>query len=648
MPKTAVICPLFGVNAERYQLLEEVAARLAIQQGDKQTYLLHNLLPDEPNPIPPPILQQMTYVRAAGNPVLWQKEALNNLGARRALADGAQNLVFTDCDIIPENDQWLLRIQAALEDHDWVHCGKTVVYLNEDATQEVLQSWQKDSIDPIYGQQAQHYEFTSRSRVYIWQKDTDKSGKVGFPGGAWAVTRSAWQHYRQLDTSNIVGGGDLLHFNRLVRMLEVDDHPSYGNLRAVLFNPLLQGYAQHDILWKTGYVEGNLYHLWHGNIEDRRYITRYAPLLQSRYQHLIGDSQSPCFTAQQVLDLSRLFYQNDEGLLDLQPNYAGFSKFFEQLANYFYSRQDATLGSLNRYLVYRQLEYRFDLASNGEALKLTPSPGGPPAAICISPLAAMRLPLPRTPPVAVEDASPCGCRVSVMGNPSYLPAGSPQAALSFDGVRDGLRIQNQPSNRIEVGGKFSVAFWLLLGSTDNNLLPRFWEKRATYMCLMGDKSVKQYRTVAIEAQQESGLAVEFWACTTKLETEVWYHLVGTFDTAAVGAEGKIYINGAAETMAVLKGPWSGDLEETSTYDFFIARRKTDRARNLQGALRDFRFYQNRVLGAEEAARLYQGWAVDERNLTIHLPLSGAREEGQPQTLIYTPIIGVSTNTGSSE
>jgi hypothetical protein len=77
----------------------------------------------------------MTYVCATGNSVLWQKEALKNLGARRALRDGAQNLVFTDCGVIPENEQWLPRIQAVLEDHDWVHRGKTVVYLSERATQ---------------------------------------------------------------------------------------------------------------------------------------------------------------------------------------------------------------------------------------------------------------------------------------------------------------------------------------------------------------------------------------------------------------------------------------------------------------------------------------------------------------------------------
>jgi hypothetical protein len=260
-----------------------------------------------------------------------------------------------------------------------------------------------------------------------------------------------------------------------------------------------------------------------------------------------------------------------------------------------------------------------------------PAPGGPPAPFCssppLAPASSRRASFPQTPTVEVEDASPSGCRVIVMGNPRYLPAGSVETALFFDGARDGLRIQDQPFNRIEVGGKFSVAFWVYLGSTDNNLLPRFWEKRSTYMCLMGDKSIRQYRTVAIEAQQESGLAVEFWARTTKLETGVWYHLIGTFDAAAVGAEGKIYINGAAETMEVLKGPWSGNLQETNTQDFFIARRRMDRARNLHGALRDFRFYQNRVLGAEEVSRLYQGGAVDERNLTIHLPLSSAGEEG---------------------
>jgi len=358
MTKNAIIFALFGNNSERIRLLEETITRMALQIGGKEIYLIHNILPGDASPIRETILKQVNYVRASGNPVVWQKEAMYNLGANIAIKNGANNLIFTDGDIIPEDIHWLKQIEKKLKKNEWVHGGRKVFYLSQGATDQILKSTQKDFVNPQYAKDPESYELISQSRVYIWSKKTKKSGRVGFPGGVWGVTRSAWLNYKGWDLHNIVGGGDLLHFNRLTHRYEEEHHPTYGNLRALLLNHVLEDYINTENPWKVSYVDRPLYHLWHGGIGTRKYETRYAVLLHPEYQNLVGTDNNLRFEKQQILDIENLIFTNDDLLLDLNEKYNGYRFFFEQMADYFISRQDSDVETINRYLDYRSSDFR--------------------------------------------------------------------------------------------------------------------------------------------------------------------------------------------------------------------------------------------------------------------------------------------------
>jgi Concanavalin A-like lectin/glucanases superfamily len=173
-------------------------------------------------------------------------------------------------------------------------------------------------------------------------------------------------------------------------------------------------------------------------------------------------------------------------------------------------------------------------------------------------------------------------------------------ALSFDGTTS-FGIATDSASLNTLNNRFSVAFWLWLTAYDNNVLPRVWEKRSNYMAIMGDSGNGRFRNLAIEVVNTGATAVEYWG-RTRLDVNQWYRVIGTFDGNVGGdVQGIIYLNGVAETMTRILGPWTGTLQDTTGFDLNVARRRTDLLRNLQGRLDSFQFFADRVITPAEAA-----------------------------------------------
>lgn len=184
-------------------------------------------------------------------------------------------------------------------------------------------------------------------------------------------------------------------------------------------------------------------------------------------------------------------------------------------------------------------------------------------------------------------------------------------AAAFNGTTGYLTVPSAPALEPEHTNAFTAAFWVKLSSTNNNPLPFFWDKDAQYMCLMGDPTNGQYRRVGMEVQNQTmtgnsdGGATEFWG-STRLATNTWYQVVGTFNGAT--GQGRIYINGQPETMTTIY-PWpaapNNTLHTTSTQPLLLARRHQDEHYNLDGQLDSFMFW-TRALSPAEVAATYAG------------------------------------------
>lgn len=193
--------------------------------------------------------------------------------------------------------------------------------------------------------------------------------------------------------------------------------------------------------------------------------------------------------------------------------------------------------------------------------------------------------------------------------------GKTEARLILDGVTDYLRITDNASNRIETANAFGCEITVTFESVSNNVLPRLWEKNASYLCIMGNPGNSRYRQLGLEVVNTLGGVSEFWGnAASVVSVGGRYHIVVSFN----GATGvcKMWINGVAMTVTTI-GAWSGAIQSTVGQDLFIGRRHTDLLRNLQGEIEEFRLF-TRALTDTDALNLWQGAAVS--SLAVQLPI----------------------------
>jgi hypothetical protein len=203
--------------------------------------------------------------------VMWQKERLLNI-ALQELPDHCKIVMWLDCDIIFEREDWFESNLEALRENVLIQPYSTVYDLKQgiDAS-DTLQGnvlMQRESMAWKICNGTIDYESTSTSMLGHYS-----------PGHAWAIHRNAVEPSGFYDAM-ILGSGDFaMAMAAVERYHDIVD--SYG---------MDSAQAKHYLAWskkwsgvikgRIGVVEGGLRHLWHGHLEDRGYDSRYASLRQ--------------------------------------------------------------------------------------------------------------------------------------------------------------------------------------------------------------------------------------------------------------------------------------------------------------------------------------------------------------------------------
>jgi len=214
-------------------------------------------------------------IQISGGAVLWQKERLLNL-ALKSVPANEQYVAWIDCDVLFERPDWaeeatrqlahsqalqLLSHQVDLKPEDHYSnfdykgtpaSGLGIVHMVRESGESVL---------PAPGQ---------NRRSFAW-------------GLAWAARRELLERHGLYD-GMIVGGGTRAVVNAM--------YGEFDNIAATFkFNePYLEHYMNwaepfsRDVGGKIGHVEGRLYHLWHGHLENRNYANRYQELANFNFQ----------------------------------------------------------------------------------------------------------------------------------------------------------------------------------------------------------------------------------------------------------------------------------------------------------------------------------------------------------------------------
>jgi hypothetical protein len=209
-------------------------------------------------------------VRLIGRDVLWQKERLLNV-ALRALPPECDAVAWLDADVIFESDDWAARARAALQRFSIVQLFSERCQLGRGATRD----WSGWTPVEIVAPSAGHTIAIGKLK----RDDLRVSGAwvTGGPttGLAWAARRSLLDRHGLYD-AHILGAGDRAIVCAAIERFEDWDDAVAANSRQ----------AQHYRAWGEpfftevgaggiGWVDGRIFHLWHGDIEDRRYAKRH-------------------------------------------------------------------------------------------------------------------------------------------------------------------------------------------------------------------------------------------------------------------------------------------------------------------------------------------------------------------------------------
>ncbi len=212
-------------------------------------------------------------IQLRGRDILWQKERLLNVGLG-ALPSDCGKVVWVDCDVIFEGDGWPEEVSRLLDDFLLVQAFSRVHHLPRDlplgeARPEAAEFSESSVACAVASGLSAH---TCLSQ---WQRER-KQGAYS-SGFAWAARRELLDEHGFYDAC-IVGGGD--------RAMAA---ATYGCFDIVMRrHSMNERQREYYLAWAKPYYESvggavsfadyELFHLWHGEMRDRRYRGRYEGL----------------------------------------------------------------------------------------------------------------------------------------------------------------------------------------------------------------------------------------------------------------------------------------------------------------------------------------------------------------------------------
>jgi hypothetical protein len=210
-------------------------------------------------------------IRRRGGDVLWQKERLLNI-ALQALPDTCRKVAWVDCDVVFESADWSARTSLLLDRFKLVQPFSHLHRMPPD--------WEPGRELTVESELLHSVPFLIASGVPVATcLGTPASQMQCSPGYVWAANREFLKEHQLYDAC-IVGGAD----SAIVRA-------AYGRFEDALRLQHLN--RDHYLAWaapfhdavrsNVAFVDGNLFHLWHGKSVHRGYRERNEGLARFRF-----------------------------------------------------------------------------------------------------------------------------------------------------------------------------------------------------------------------------------------------------------------------------------------------------------------------------------------------------------------------------
>jgi hypothetical protein len=213
-----------------------------------------------------------SYSRVYTKNLLWHKEALLN-GIIAKLPTKFKYVFWVDADVIFTNKDWLIDSVSSMQNgFNIVQPFEYCVHLDQDQTEPSfdLLSEKRHVHNPKYRHPKLWRSFGANHAINLSADENyDRHGHVGF---AWGARREVLDAIPLYDKA-LVGGADHIiahaaagQINHTCITKSFTDDIVAVNIWSRLFYAVVRG--------KIGYVPGDLYHIWHGDIAKRQYLKR--------------------------------------------------------------------------------------------------------------------------------------------------------------------------------------------------------------------------------------------------------------------------------------------------------------------------------------------------------------------------------------
>lgn len=236
-------------------------------------------------------------LKVSGDDWIWQKERLLNI-AIEALPTEARFVAWVDCDVMFGNPSWAEEAKRVLNGRAaFVQPFEFAEHLPPEIVPTQFSPHVPEGASPLFRELsfasslASNDYFRSGARANRVQAELGLSPVSRLPiahGIAWAARRDAIQALRLYDAC-VIGGGDFatsLAFIGRSHLLGIQ-------------RPMTERHCHHYLEWarplagnnhtSVGFVQGTLFHLWHGRYHRRRYKERHQLLKDLEfdpYDHL--------------------------------------------------------------------------------------------------------------------------------------------------------------------------------------------------------------------------------------------------------------------------------------------------------------------------------------------------------------------------
>ncbi len=211
-------------------------------------------------------------VQLVGGDVLWQKERLLNV-ALHHLPPECDAVAWVDCDVVFAVDDWHERARAALEHFPLVQLFSERCNLARSAN---IGSAASDVIESV-----------SQSLGFKIAPGRAQPDDLRVAGGTWTRGASAgiaWAGRRALldrcglYDAGIVGGGDRAVVCAAMGKFDYGVHAAQMNGRQEEYYRAWAELFFADVQAQVGYLDGRVFHLWHGEWQDRKTVLRHECL----------------------------------------------------------------------------------------------------------------------------------------------------------------------------------------------------------------------------------------------------------------------------------------------------------------------------------------------------------------------------------